>query len=63
MVARFFFGRILLLSIQAFVRFPDPPQITINKDKGSLPPEEVERMVRDAEAFAAEDRKVGASCF
>jgi len=33
-------------------------QITINKDKGSLPPEEVERMVRDAEAFAAEDRKL-----
>eukprot|EP00667_Euglena_gracilis_P003752 EG_transcript_3760 len=33
-------------------------QITINKDKGSLSPEEIERMVKEAENFAQEDKKL-----
>lgn len=37
---------------------PPPFQITINKDKGSLSPEEIERMVKEAENFAQEDKKV-----
>jgi heat shock protein 5 len=33
-------------------------QITITKDKGSLSPEEIERMVKEAEDFAIEDKKI-----
>eukprot|EP01006_Ploeotia_vitrea_P043167 TRINITY_DN66697_c7_g11_i1.p1 TRINITY_DN66697_c7_g11~~TRINITY_DN66697_c7_g11_i1.p1 ORF type:complete len:681 (-),score=155.34 TRINITY_DN66697_c7_g11_i1:63-2105(-) len=32
--------------------------ITINKDKGSLTPEEIDRMVKDAEEFEIEDKKI-----